>query len=122
MLPTRGAVGKARPHQAREGRVVACPTCEDDRDGAWCRRRGPDDTSWHATDEMGMGGDETFEDLVGECRWVVEEVGHRSASLTGDVLDGRSARHGVASPRRLSATISTPDISISPPTTNIGST
>ena len=114
-------MGKARPHQAREGRVVACPTCEDDRDGAGCRRRGPDDTSWHATDEMGMGGDETFEDLVGECRWVVEEVGHRSASLTG-MSSTAGAPEGVASPRRLSATISTPDISISPPTTNIGST
>src|SRR4051812_26408472 len=70
---------------------------------------------------MGMGGDETLEDLVGERRRIVEQVRHRTASLTASSSTA-GAPEGAASPRRLSATINTPDSSISPPTTNIGGT
>jgi hypothetical protein len=75
-------VGQPWTHQPGEGRVVAGAARHHDGYFSGLGRRRPDDTSGHAADQLGMRGDETVENLVGERGRVVEQVSHRTGSGT----------------------------------------
>ncbi len=109
----RGAVGQSASDQAGEGRVV--PRAAADHDGDLSRRGAgrPDDAARDGAHPAPVRGGEPFQRLVGEGGGVVEQAGHRKASMV------RRSGSGVGSSVRwrvASRIIRTADSSMKKPT------